>query len=87
MKRSVLVVAAIMIVSYIAVIVIVEASEAYRINYGSNRLDIQGYRFTPIDYDAEAKGHIFIHYVSYASLDELVNSSKVIIVGRVVDVM
>ncbi|MEM0364821.1 MAG: hypothetical protein QXS98_05180 [Candidatus Nitrosocaldus sp.] len=41
MKRSVLVVAAIMIVSYIAAIVIVEASEAYKINYDS-RLDIRG---------------------------------------------
>lgn len=32
-------------------------------------------------YDAEARVHIFINYAHYASLDELVNASKVIIVG------
>ncbi|MCS7141169.1 MAG: hypothetical protein NZ888_03165 [Candidatus Nitrosocaldus sp.] len=84
MNRFILI-AIIAVASYIVSIVAVEAIDAYRVNYG-NLPDIQGYRFIPINYDAEEKGYIFIQYVGYANMDELVNSSRVIIVGRVLDV-
>lgn len=48
MNRFILI-AIIAVASYIVSIVAVEAIDAYRVNYG-NLPDIQGYRFTPINY-------------------------------------